>query len=66
MREITMKVPDMTCEHCEKRIRDAVVQAGGTVKELDLASKKLVITIDMTDTEAAALLDDTGYDALIV
>ena len=40
MREITLKIPEMVCEHCKKRISDAAENAGASVKELDLTSKK--------------------------
>lgn len=40
MAEFKLKVPDMSCEHCEKRIREAVSNAGGRVKSLDLKSKR--------------------------
>lgn len=66
MREITLKVPEMVCVHCKKRISDAAENAGATVKELDLTSKKLVLESDMSDAEAVALLDDAGYDAEVI
>lgn len=58
-------IPDMTCGHCEKRIRAAVEEAGGKVDSLDLESKRAVITIDMKPEELAELLDEAGYTAQV-
>ncbi|MDO4988431.1 MAG: heavy-metal-associated domain-containing protein [Synergistes sp.] len=61
-----VKIPDMMCEHCEKRIRTAVTEAGGDTKSLDLSSKEVVIEINATADKLLALLDDAGYDAQII
>lgn len=58
-------IPDMTCGHCEKRVRAAVEEAGGKVDSLDLESKRAVITIDMKPEELAELLDEVGYTAQV-
>lgn len=58
-------IPDMTCGHCEKRIRAAVEESGGKVDSLDLESKRAVITIDMQPEELAELLDEAGYTAQV-
>lgn len=58
-------IPDMTCGHCEKRIRAAVEEAGGKVDSLDLESKRVAITIDIKPEELAELLDEAGYPAQV-
>lgn len=65
MAEFKLNIPDMTCEHCEKRIREAVGNAGGVVKSLDLNTKKAVIDIEADAGKVLEILDEAGYDAAV-
>lgn len=62
----TFLIPDMTCEHCRKRIIAAVDAAGGKVDSLDLESKQVVVTIAKSWEELVALIDEAGYTAQTV
>lgn len=61
-----LKIPDMTCAHCEKRIREAVEKEGGIVKELDLKSKEALIDIEAEADKLLLLIDQAGYDAGLI
>lgn len=60
-----LSIPDMTCEHCKKRITETVVAAGGRVDSLDLETKKVTITIDLPIDKLVELIDDAGYTAQV-
>lgn len=62
----TFLIPDMTCEHCKKRITAAVDAAGGKVDSLDLESKQVILTISRSWDELVALIDEAGYTAQMV
>ncbi len=66
MKEFKLSVPDMTCGHCEKRIRDAVSAIGGSVKSVDLNTKIVIAEVDVSEKELIAAIDDAGYDAKVV
>ena len=66
MAEFKVKIPDMMCAHCEKRIREAIINAGGSVKSLNLTIKEVVMEIECDSNKVLAILDDAGYDAEIL
>lgn len=66
MAEFKLKIPDMMCQHCEKRIRTAVGGAGGSVKALDLSSKEAVVDFPGAADALLSVLDTAGYDAEII
>lgn len=66
MAEFKLKVPDMSCEHCEKRIREAVSNAGDRVKSLDLKSKEVVVDIEAEADKLLSIIDEAGYDAGLI
>ena len=66
MAEFKLKVPDMSCEHCEKRIREAESNAGGRVKSLDLKSKEVVVDIEAEADKLLSIIDEAGYDAGLI
>lgn len=65
MNKFTLLVPDMTCAHCEKRIREAVSSLGGNVTSLDLDTKIVVVEADVSSEELLKKIDEAGYDAEI-
>lgn len=58
-------IPDMVCEHCKKRITETIETAGGIVDSLDLESKRVTVTIDLSPIELVALISEAGYTAQI-
>lgn len=59
-------IPDMMCEHCKKRITETVEAAGGKIGSLDLESKRLTVTTDLSASELVALIDKAGYTAQVI
>ncbi|MDP9570297.1 UNVERIFIED_ORG: copper chaperone [Agrobacterium larrymoorei] len=60
MTETTFTVPDMTCGHCEKTIRNALNEAlPGAKVSINLSSHKVVVDGD-ADTAMAAM-QEVGY-----
>lgn len=66
MSELKLKIPDMSCSHCEKRIRDAVANAESSVKSLDLESKLVIIETELEKSKILEIIDEAGYDAEIL
>jgi len=59
---LVFSVPDMSCQHCVKRIREALSRAG---VEADVSLETKTITTNTNDPERIVrILDDAGYDAL--
>ena len=56
----------MSCEHCEKRIREAVSNAGARVKSLDLKSKEVVVDIEAEADKLLSIIDEAGHDAGLI
>jgi len=53
-------VPDMTCGHCEKTVRGALVDAlPGAVVSIDLAAHKVTVEGDAIKAEEA--IREAGY-----
>lgn len=65
MKKFTLLVPEMTCSHCEKRIRDVVTSLGGNVILLDLETKIVVAEADVSEEVLIKAIDDAGYEAQI-
>ncbi|MDD1500534.1 heavy-metal-associated domain-containing protein [Agrobacterium sp. CNPSo 3708] len=60
MTETTFTVPDMTCGHCEKTIRNALNEAlPGAKVSVDLSSHKVVVDGDAETAMAA--MQEVGY-----
>ncbi len=60
MTETTFTVPDMTCGHCEKTIRNALSEAlPGAEVGIDLSLHRVVVDGD-ADTAMAAM-QEVGY-----
>ena len=60
MTETTFTVPDMTCGHCEKTIRNALSEALPDAEvSIDLSSHKVVVDGDAET--AIAAMQEVGY-----
>ena len=66
MAEIKIKIPDMSCSHCENRIRDAFANAEATVKSLDLETKLVLVESELDSSKILEIIDEAGYDAEIL
>lgn len=65
MAEKTYKVPDVSCDHCVKAIKDELFRIDGVdAIDVDIASKLVTVTHDerVTDDQLLAGLDEAGYD----
>lgn len=55
------RVPDMTCSHCEKAIKQELSKGGPDIKvEVDLKGK-VVSVENLTDDRVIFLLKEIGY-----
>ncbi len=64
MTTIELRVPAMTCGHCEKAVRDEISKVDGvTDVSIDLESKAVVVNGDNVDRAAVfAAVAEAGYD----
>lgn len=65
MAEKTFKVPDVSCEHCVKAIKDELTKINGVEAiDVDISSKLVTVVHDgqVTDEQLVAGLDEAGYD----
>ncbi len=61
MRKLT--VPDMSCEHCVRRITEALTDIGADFR-VDLPTRSVEVSgDDHAVANAIAALDDIGYEA---
>lgn len=61
---VIISVPDMTCGHCEKTIRDALSAIDSNAQiEIDLAAQVVKTTVPAGDAMAAIV--DAGYSPII-
>lgn len=61
---VIISVPDMTCGHCEKTIRDALSAVDSNAQiEIDLAAQVVKTTVPAGDAMAAIV--DAGYSPII-
>lgn len=65
--EATFKIDGMTCEHCQARVREALLkQAGVSAANVSLANGTATVLYDEEITSPYALLQaigDVGFDA---
>ena len=63
--DITLSVPDISCEHCVKTINGALGALGGVeTVETDIPSKTVHLRYDASQVSLDAIettLDDAGY-----
>lgn len=61
---LVLRVPDMTCGHCENAVRSELLTIDGVdAVDVDLATKDVVVTgTRLVLTELEAAVDDAGYE----
>jgi copper chaperone len=66
--QITFNVPDMTCGHCERAVREEVVAVSGVESvRVDLETKDVVVTgTGLVRADLVAAIDDAGYEAVSI
>lgn len=66
MTSTTYQVSGMSCEHCERAIRDEVGKIDGVVS-VDVSATTGILTIEspapVDDDTVLAAVDEAGYDA---
>jgi len=60
MAQFVLDVPDMSCQHCVKRISKALEGLGISKFNVDLDNKKVVVEADDIESVISAL-DEVGY-----
>ena len=65
MTKVTMRVPDMSCDHCVATVSNAVGQVEGVTEvKVDLADKR--VHVDGQELELAPIVEairEAGYEA---
>lgn len=65
MTKVTLTVPEISCEHCERAITDALApQAGVKSVVVDIPTKKVILEYDEAQIDldkVGVLLDEEGY-----
>ncbi|ELZ90147.1 mercuric transport protein [Haloferax mucosum ATCC BAA-1512] len=60
----TISVTGMTCEHCEKRVADALAEVSGVESATaDRESDSATVEGDADSSDLVAAVEDAGYDA---
>jgi copper chaperone CopZ len=69
MKKTTLKVSDMTCQHCSQSVSSTLKRVEGvTDAEVDLRSKNVVVTYRSDEEIGEKLisaLSDIGYEAVV-
>ena len=65
MTELTYHVPAMSCDHCERAVRDEVGSVAGVESvDVDLETKRVVVVGESLDDAAIrSAIEDAGYEA---
>jgi len=66
MTDITLSVPDISCNHCKSSIEGALVPMEGVTKaEVDISKRSVAISFDddaLTLDTIIRTIDDQGYE----
>ena len=63
----TFSVPDMSCEHCRRRITETLEQtAGVTAVAVDLAAKRVTVTAEAETGILITAIENSGYHAELI
>jgi len=61
-----LSIPDMSCQHCVNRITKAVGAAGGKIDAINLDTKLVTITAELSGEKLVALIEEAGYTPQIL
>ena len=61
--KIEFYVHGMMCHHCESHVKKALENAGANNIEIDLTTKKVVVTSSLSKDEIFSLIKEAGYEA---
>lgn len=62
-----LKVPDMTCGHCEATIKKEILKNDKAAEvKVDLKAKEVEVSTKLSQAELISVLDQIGYDAAIL
>lgn len=64
MAQFALNVPDMSCQHCVKRISGALEELGISKFRVDLDNKEVRVEADDIESVIRAL-DEVGYKATL-
>jgi copper chaperone len=63
---IELNVPDMTCDHCAKTIRNAVGRVDPAAAcDIDLGAKRVKVESALPPSDFVEALEDVGYSAVV-
>lgn len=64
METLTLKVPGMTCGHCESAVRNELTKVAGVAAvEVDLASKDVrIVGTGLARAVLVAAIDEAGFE----
>ncbi|MCL2146791.1 MAG: heavy-metal-associated domain-containing protein [Synergistaceae bacterium] len=58
----TFYVPDMSCQHCVKRIEGALLEAHFSDFKIDLEAKKVMVDVSSEEIEKVlSVIEEAGY-----
>lgn len=60
-------IEGMSCEHCVKHVKDALLELSGVIDaQVNLSTKAAIIEVsgDISDEEIKSAVDDAGYDVV--
>jgi copper chaperone len=65
MSDVTYRVPDMTCGHCEQAVSQGLLTVEGVESvDVDLETKLVVVHGQgLDDAKLRAAIDEAGYEA---
>ena len=62
-----LKVPDMTCGHCEATIKKEILKNDKAADiKVNLKTKEVEVSTKLSQEELVSVLDQIGYDASIL
>jgi copper chaperone CopZ len=64
--ELTYQVPAMSCDHCDRAVRDELGSVAGVESvDVDLQTKRVVVAGESLDDAAIrSAIEEAGYEAL--
>jgi len=65
MNEMTYRVPNMSCGHCQRAVSEEVLAVAGVESvDVDLETKLVVVRGDqLEDARLRSAIEDAGYEA---